>query len=154
MELNLGNILSKFKLFFFSGETISSNLANGVLLVARLGLGGMMAFGHGLGKLPPSEGFIAAVSALGFPLPIIFAWAAVLSEFVGSLAVSIGLATRLSALLVSFTMLVAAFGRHFSDPFEKKEMALAYLCGFLLCAAVGSGRYSIDGLIRKRSSEI
>ncbi|MBW2519236.1 MAG: DoxX family protein [Deltaproteobacteria bacterium] len=144
------NLLSKFKLFLFSGETISSNLANGCLLIARFGLGGMMAFAHGLGKLPPSEGFIAAVSALGFPLPVLFAWVAGLSEFVGSLAVSLGIATRLSALMVSVTMLVAAFGRHFSDPFEKKEMALVYLCGFLLCAAVGSGRYSIDYFLRKR----
>ena len=144
------SLLLKFKLFLFSGETVSSNLANVVLLIARLGLGGMMAFAHGLGKLPPSDGFIAGVSALGFPLPVIFAWAAGLCEFVGSLAVSIGLATRLSALMVSFTMLVAAFGRHFSDPFEKKEMALVYLCGFLLCAVVGSGRYSIDYLMQKR----
>ena len=144
------SLLLKFKLFLFSGETVSSNLANVVLLIARLGLGGMMAFAHGLGKLPPSDGFIAGVSALGFPLPVIFAWAAGLCEFVGSLAVSIGLATRLSALMVSFTMLVAAFGRHFSDPFEKKEMALVYLCGFLLCAVVGSGRYSIDSLMRER----
>jgi len=146
----LESLLLKFKLFLFSGETVSSNLANVVLLIARMGLGGMMAFAHGLGKLPPSDGFIAGVSALGLPLPVIFAWAAGLSEFVGSLAVSIGLTTRLSALMVSFTMLVAAFGRHFSDPFEKKEMALVYLCGFLLCAVVGSGRYSIDYLMRKR----
>ena len=147
----MNRLLLKFKSILFSGETISSNFANGILLIARLGLGGIMAFAHGLGKLPPSEGFIAAVGSLGFPLPVLFAWAAALSEFVGSLAVSIGFATRLSALMVSFTMLVAAFGRHFSDPFEKKEMALVYLCGFLLCAAVGSGRYSIDYLIRKRS---
>jgi putative oxidoreductase len=96
----LESLLLKFKLFLFSGETVSSNLANVVLLIARLGLGGMMAFAHGLGKLPPSDGFIAGVSALGFPLPVIFAWAAGLSEFFGSLAVSIGLATRLSALMV------------------------------------------------------
>jgi putative oxidoreductase len=151
--MNLEGLLIKFKSFLFSGETITSNLANGVLFIARLGLGLMMAFAHGLGKLPPSDGFIAAVSALGFPLPVIFAWAAGLSEFIGSLAVSIGLATRLSALMVSFTMLVAAFGRHFSDPFEKKEMALVYLCCFLLFAAVGSGRYSIDYLMRKRSKK-
>jgi len=148
------SLFSNFKLFLFSGESISSKLANGVLLIARLGLGGMMAFAHGLGKLPPSDGFIAAVGTLGFPVPLIFAWIAGISEFFGSLAVSLGLATRLGALTVSFTMLVAAFGRHMHDPFAKKEMALVYLCGFLLCAAVGSGRYSIDHLIRKRRGEI
>lgn len=148
------SLLAKFKLFLFSGEPISSSVANGVLLIARLGLGGMMAFAHGLGKLPPSDGFIAAVGALGFPLPLIFAWVAGISEFVGSLAVALGLATRFSALTVSFTMLVAAFGRHMHDPFAKKEMALVYLCGFLICAAVGSGRYSVDHVIRSRRSEI
>ena len=53
------------------------------LLALRVFAGLSLAFGHGLGKLPVSSGFIEAVGNLGFPIPIVFAWAAVLSEFVG-----------------------------------------------------------------------
>lgn len=146
----MNDCLSKFRVFLWSGETISCPFANGAILVARVGLGVMMAFAHGWGKIPPSDGLIAGVGAIGFPLPFIFAWAAGLSEFVAALAVALGLATRLSALMVSITMLVAAFGAHYSDPFVKKEFALVYLCGFLLLLAIGAGRYSLDYMIKKK----
>ena len=144
----MNDCISKFRSFLWSGEAVSSPFANSVLLIARVALGVMMAFAHGWGKLPPSDGFIAGVGALGFPLPFVFAWVAGLSEFLGALAVSLGLATRLSALMVSITMLVAAFGAHFSDPFRKKEFALVYLCSFLIFVAIGAGRYSLDYIIR------
>ena len=146
----MGDFISKFRSFLWSGESISSPFANSVLLIARVTLGAMMAFAHGLGKLPPSGGFIAGVGALGLPFPFVFAWIAGLSEFLSALAVSLGLGTRFNALMVSITMLVATFGVHFSDPFKKKEFALVYLCGFLLFTAVGAGHYSLDYVIRSK----
>ena len=121
MHLKIQDIL-------WSGEEIASPFANATLLVARVGLGTMMAFAHGLGKLPPSEGLIATVGTLG--LPFIFAWAAALSEFFRFLFVALGLATRLSALMVILTMLVAAFGIHCSDPFNERELSLVYSADF------------------------
>jgi len=35
----------------------------------RVATGLMMAFGHGLAKVPPPAGFVEAVAGLGFPLP-------------------------------------------------------------------------------------
>ena len=49
------------------------------LLVLRLGAGLFMAFGHGFGKIPPSDGFIGGVEKLGLPMPIFFAWMAAFS---------------------------------------------------------------------------
>ena len=54
------------------------------LLGLRLFAGLALAFAHGRGKLPPSERFIAGAGDLGFPVPIVFAWAAALSEFVAA----------------------------------------------------------------------
>jgi len=111
-------------------------------------MGLMLAFGHGWGKLPPSERFIEGVGALGFPLPVIFAWAASLSEFGGALLVAVGLYTRVGSFFVMFTMATAAFLRHAGDPFQRKELALVYLVSFLVFFAIGSGKYSLDSLLK------
>lgn len=49
------------------------------LVIFRLFVGLSMALAHGSGKMPPSDKFLAGVEALGFPMPIVFAWAAGLS---------------------------------------------------------------------------
>lgn len=125
----------------------NSDLGN---LLFRLFVGLSMALAHGLGKIPPSEQFISGVEGLGFPLPVVFAWSAGLAEFVGGLLIASGLFTRWSALFLGFTMAVAAFGRHASDPFNVKEMALLYLFACVLIAFQGAGKYSLDRIIRKK----
>ena len=92
-------------LLFGSGDT--SRPTDLGLLVLRLGIGLTLALAHGLGKLPPSDGFIEGTAAMGFPLPVLFAWAAALSEFLGGLLLAVGLATRPAAVFVSVTMAVA-----------------------------------------------
>ena len=133
----------------FSPGRISGGFGNLLFFAVRLALGLMMAFGHGLGKFPPSENFITGVAALGFPLPIVFAWCAVLSEFLGGIFIAMGLMTRVSALFLSLTMAAAAFLHHVSDPFERKELALVYLVAFLAVGAIGPGKLSLDHLISK-----
>lgn len=124
------------------------------LLVLRVALGLMLAFGHGYDKLPPSEGFIDAVGSMGFPLPVFSAWAAALSESVGATLMALGLFTRPSAILVALTMAGAAFVTHGADPFEVKEKALVYLAGAIAIALTGAGRFSFDHLIGKRRRRV
>ena len=111
------------------------------LLVFRLFVGFSMAFAHGLGKLPPSDGFILKIGQMGFPLPWAFAWSATLAEFFGGVLIAAGLYTRRSALFLGFTMLVAAFGAHGADPFAKKELSLLYLVACVLLFFQGAGRF-------------
>lgn len=118
------------------------------LLLARLGFGLVLAFAHGVNKLPPSERFIEVVAGLGFPLPGLFAWAAALGEFAGGILVAAGLLTRPAALAIVVTMLVAAFGRHAADPFTDKELALLYGFAAVLFACTGSGRFGADARLR------
>lgn len=119
------------------------------LLLLRAGSGLFIAFGHGLGKLPPSEGFIGGGEKLGVPLPYFFGWMAGLSEFLGGLLVALGLFTRPAALFVAFTMATAAFLRHADDPFGTKEKALLYLVISLCIALTGSGKYSLGKVLFK-----
>lgn len=118
-------------------------------LVLRLFAGLVMAFAHGLGKLPPKAGFVGAVSGLGFPAPELFAWAAGLSEFVGGILIALGLLTGPSALFLGFTMLVAAFGAHGSDPFNIQELSLFYLSVYFFFVLYGGGRFSLDAIINR-----
>ena len=119
------------------------------LLLFRFFIGAAMAFGHGLGKLPPSEQLIQGVQGMGFPMPELFAWAASLSEFLGGVLIVLGLFTRYSSLFLGFTMAVAAFVVHSADPFKVKEMALLYLAACVLLILSGAGKYSLDRLIRR-----
>jgi putative oxidoreductase len=138
------------KKLLFNTETHYSKSLNLGLLSLRLGAGLIMAFAHGLGKLPPADGFIGFVGSLGFPAPVAFAWLAGLSEFIGALFVSLGLGTRVSSLFLAVTMAVAAFGAHGADPFAKQEKAILYLIMFLTLFFTGPGKYSVDALIDKK----
>ncbi|MGB3541631.1 DoxX family protein [Rubrivirga sp.] len=135
---------------FLFGTGKTSRATDIGLLILRVGIGLPMAFGHGLGKIPPSEGFIGATGDMGFPIPIVFAWAAALSEFLGGLLIALGLLTRPAALMLAITMAVAAFVRHAADPFSTKELALVYLAASLALLATGAGRYAIDRALRRR----
>ena len=94
--------------------------------------------------------FAQGIGQMGFPLPEFSAWVAALSEFAGGLCIALGFGTRFAALAIFVTMSVAAFLHHAADPFSKKELALAYwsIAGFLILT--GAGRFSLDGLLKKR----
>lgn len=132
------------------GTTDRSPAADGGVLMLRVGLGLAMAFAHGLGKLPPSAGFVENTADLGFPAPTLFAWLAALSEFAGGILVAVGLLTRPAALSLVATMAVAFFLQHGGDAFADKELAFVYGVAFLGIALVGPGRYSVDAGLRRR----
>ena len=134
-------------LLFGTGAT--SRATDFGLLILRLGFGLSLAFGHGLGKLPPSAGFIDGTAEMGFPLPALFAWAAALSEFLGGLLIALGLATRPAALFAGVTMAVAAFVRHADDPFSGLEKSFLYLVAFVALLIAGAGRYALDHYLRR-----
>ena len=134
----------------YSGQEVKSKAMNIGLALLRIVAGLSMAFGHGLGKMPPSEGFIDGVGKMGFPLPAVFAWAAGSSEFIGGLLLALGLFTRPSAFFLTATMAVAAFIRHADDPFSGKEKALLFMVIFIFLLISGSGKFGIDNLFRKK----
>ncbi|MFA5117430.1 MAG: DoxX family protein [Candidatus Omnitrophota bacterium] len=95
---------------------------------------------------------IPGVEALGFPAPVIFAWLAALSEFVGGLFIAVGLGTRPAAFFVFFTMCVAFFGALSNHPFQEKLPAFLYgiIAGTIMLT--GAGRFSLDSLLCRKIS--
>ncbi len=120
----------------------------GFLRFAGLGL----AY-HGYQKVFGGDmsGFAHVVEKIGFPLPVVFAWAAALSELVGGALVLVGLFTRVAAVFAASTMFVAAFIAQATEPFEKRELALVYLVAMIALSCLGAGKWSVDGVARKGS---
>lgn len=76
---------------------------------------------------------------------------AVFAEFVCSILVMIGFATRLAVIPIIVTMITAAFYVHAADPFGRKELAILYLVVFLTILVAGAGKYSLDfSLLKKK----
>ena len=133
----------------FGGESGLSVAANAGLTLLRVFTGLSLAFAHGIGKLPPSEGLIERAGTLGFPAPIVFAWAAGLSELLGGIFLALGFLTRISSFFIAVTMLTAILGVHASDPYARKELALVYFFVAVAFMCKGAGDWSIDKLLRK-----
>lgn len=118
----------------------------------RIYAGLALAFAHGLGKIPPQEGFVGVVEGMGLPLPGVAAWLAGIAEFFGGLLLAAGLLTRPAALLVFLNMFVVVFVFHIghqNDPFGDYELALFFFFTAFLFLLRGSGRFSLDALMRR-----
>lgn len=120
-------------------------------LLIRVTAGASLAFFHGYAKvfLGGAGGMVATLGNMGFPAPLVFAWAAALAEFAGGILVALGLATRYAALACAFTMAVALY-RHLGDPVGRMELALLYFVLMVAAFLVGGGPYSLDQWIRVR----
>lgn len=102
---------------------------------------------HGTMKLfgfPPGMGPVKLASFMGF---------SGLLEFVGALLLLIGLATRLSAFILSGEMAVAYFMVHakmgFFPVLNHGELAAVYCFTFLFFFAVGGGAWSLDRFFQR-----
>lgn len=119
------------------------------LLILRLVFGGLMLWNHGLPKL---QKLLAGNTSFADPLgmgPEASLYLAVFSEFLCGLFLVLGLFTRWVSIPLLFTMFVAAFIVHWSDPLGDKELAIAYMAVYVVLLLKGGGRYSLDHLIRK-----
>ena len=130
---------------FFSTKSIKGSLASFGLLVLRVSICAMMLT-HGLHKLShfsdisPNFDPIGIGGNLSLSL-VIFA------EVFCSIAVLLGLFTRLAAIPLMVAMCVAILAAHAGDAFAAKELALLYLTGYTVILIIGPGRYSIDRLL-------
>lgn len=149
-HLNLREILHVLKQLLF-GPVPTASRANDLGLLALRVIGGLsLALAHGLGKMPPSARFLDRVADLGFPLPVLFAWAAALTEFAGGLLLVVGLLTRPAALFVIINFLVIIFHVQAGDPFDDQELPLLFLMVGLTLLGTGAGRYALDAVISRR----
>jgi putative oxidoreductase len=114
------------------------------LLVIRIAAGIIFVL-HGWGKLtgnPSIEMFAGMVGNLGFPMAGFFAWVVALTEFLGGIALILGVFVRPAAVLLSIVMLVA-FGmvKKFGFPAGDPDFALLGIS--IALALSGPGHFSL-----------
>lgn len=134
------------KIFSIKRSNAAVDLA---LLIARLGIGGLMLV-HGLAKIPMlSQSPVQFFDFMGLGAELSL-WLAIFAEVVCSIFVLIGCATRLMVIPLIITMLVAVFIVHGADPFMKQEMGLHYILVYVILMLTGGGKYSVDYLISSK----
>jgi putative oxidoreductase len=119
------------------------------LLILRVGLGAMFIV-HGWPKIqggPPMwTGLGGAMANIGITFqPVFWGFMAAVSEFGGGICLVLGLATRPAALLMAFTMAMAALS-HLKGGDGVMKASHAIECGsaFLAIVLLGAGKYSLD----------
>jgi putative oxidoreductase len=119
-------------------------LAVGVVFVMH---GGQKIFVHGI------SGMAGFLGQLGFPLPLVFAVIVALVEFLGGLALILGLFTRFAAVLIATVMLVAMLFVHLKNGFflpRGFEFTLTLFAANLALALSGPGALALGSKIGKR----
>ncbi len=121
------------------------------LLVLRVGVAILFIY-HGYGKLfghaPGMEMFTGMVTGMGFPLPAAFAYLAALSEFIGGIALLLGIFTCTAGTLTAITMLVAFIFAHKFD-LNMGGAAFSLFVSAVALALVGPGKYSVAAMMGK-----
>jgi putative oxidoreductase len=129
-----------------------NNLSN---LVGRFGLSAIFVL-SGFAKLGAgyegTQGYMEAMGVPGGLLPLV-----IFAEIVGGLAIAAGLLTRWAALGLAVFSVASAFLFHFQlgDQMQFinffKNIAIAG--GFLVLAAHGAGKFSVDDVIAARRAK-
>lgn len=129
---------------------INSTFEDAGKLIIRLGAGAMMLT-HGIPKIGRlfGEGPIKFADPFGLG-PEISLGLAIFAEVICTALILIGFKTRLATIPLMITMLTAAFYAHAADPFGTKEKPLLFFVLFIAIAVMGAGKYSIDGIQKKR----
>jgi putative oxidoreductase len=93
-------------------------------------------------------------STLGIPAPVLNAYLAASTEAVGVVLLILGLGTRIIAVPLIITLLVAIKTVHWANGFEAGdngfEIPLYYILMLVTLIIFGAGRFSLDYLISKR----
>ena len=121
---------------------ISKNTDLG-LLVLRIGVGGLMLF-HGIDKLIHGISFL--VENMGA-----FGYAVYIGEVLAPIAILLGFRTRIAAVLLAITCVVAIATAHAQDIFSisehggyANELLMLYLLGAAALFFTGSGKYAVS----------
>jgi putative oxidoreductase len=126
---------------------------------------------HGYAKIMHGpESFTTILDALGMPAPGLLAWATILVELFGGLAVLLGAFIPIVSIPMAIVLLVAIFTVHLPNGFSSikllsvdatgvhfgqpgYETDLLYLAGLLALVLGGSGPLAFDNTFLRRSSK-
>ncbi|MES1208037.1 MAG: DoxX family protein [Pseudomonadota bacterium] len=125
--------------------------------LARLTVG-LVFIGTGWGKLHSLGDVTDFFASLHIPAPGFNARLAATTELVGGIAVLVGLGTRLAALPLAFTMVVAILTAKRGDVTGLTALVgleeWSYLVFFIWLAVAGAGPLSVDALLWRRRDRL
>jgi putative oxidoreductase len=75
---------------------------------------------------------------------------AVATELVGGILITVGLAGRVAALLLAFSLGVAVFTGEAGVSWRQREVATLYLAATLAILMLGCGRWALDAVVWNR----
>lgn len=131
----------------------SDKVSGAVQSIFRIVVGLLFA-SHGAAKLFGFFGGVDGSSGATVPVGVWPYWWAGIIELVGGLLVTIGLGTRVAALICSGSMAYAYFVVHLAEgPFPIQnggELAALYSWLFLLIVVIGPGPFAVDSLWSRR----
>src|SRR5262245_26472901 len=136
------------------------------MLLLRLALGSVI-FAHGAQKVmgwfggPGMQGVVAWMGSMGIPAPM--AYLAGYTEFLGGIAIALGILPRIVALGIVIDMLTAIATVHFKNGFflhssapgggDGVEFVMMNMAAALAVLLIGPGRYALwDPLARRGRS--
>jgi putative oxidoreductase len=121
-----------------------------VMLLMRVGFGGMMCYGHGWDKINKygSDPSTFPMDPLNIGKSLSF-YATTATEFACAMLVALGLMTRVACAPLIFAMCVAFFKVHggkltFVPNDGASEPAVMYLLAFAVIMLGGPGKFSLD----------
>ncbi|MEJ1975578.1 MAG: DoxX family protein [Acetobacteraceae bacterium] len=127
---------------------------------------------HGYAKLARGpDDFIHILHAMAVPAPFLLGWATIFVEVIGGLLILLGAFVPLATVPMVMVLLVAivtvhlpngfssikllsfdAAGAHFGQP--GYETDLLYIAGLIALCFGGAGPLSVDGILRRRTSQL
>lgn len=138
---------STFKALTATRSDVGLAILRLVLGAVFIAHGGQKLFVYGL------DGVTEAFGGMGLPFAGLLAPVVALAEFVGGIALIVGLFTRLSAVVLAATMLGAVTIVHLPAGFflpNGYEFALTMLGGAIAIALTGPGSYSAEAVLARR----
>jgi putative oxidoreductase len=118
----------------------------GILMCYYHGWKKLFAGGELWSKVGSTVSDWIGIESLSYPLGFMAAF----SESVAALFLAVGLITRPSALLLSFTMLVATIKKSSESGIDSSELSLLFLLIGIVILMRGPGKYSLDRMLFKK----
>jgi putative oxidoreductase len=129
------------------------------LLIGRI-LMGLIFVQSGFAKLMDIPAFAASLAQKGVPEAALLAYVGAPVEFLGGLALLLGFATRYAAAMMIVFVIVATLTSHryweYADIAQRRAQEvnfyknLTIIGGMFFAFVTAGGRFSLDGLLRRR----
>jgi len=109
-------------------------------------------------KVKNLEGVAEWFGSMSYPFPMVSAILAMTTEVLGIVLLTLGFGTRVIALPMMFVMVVAIFTTHISNGFAAGdngfEIPLYYFLMLFALVVYGSGKFSLDYLLGRKSKDV